>query len=67
MEDASKEKTSFITHNGLYEFNVLPFGLRNSPASFQRVTTKQVFLKRLFTGWAKPYSSIIRRPRKIQV
>lgn len=35
----SKEKTAFITHNGLYEFNKLPFGICNSPGTFQRVMT----------------------------
>ncbi|KYO34955.1 hypothetical protein Y1Q_0014614 [Alligator mississippiensis] len=30
-------KSAFTTPIGLYEFTVLPFGMRNSPASFQRL------------------------------
>lgn len=35
VKEEHKELTAFCTHNGLYEFNVLPFGLCNAPATFQ--------------------------------
>ena len=33
----SREKTAFVTPNGLFEFRVMPFGLCNSPAVFQHL------------------------------
>ena len=35
MKDADSPKNSFITHEGHYEFLVMPFGLCNSPSTFQ--------------------------------
>ena len=37
VADEDKDKTAFITRYGLFQFTRMPFGLSNSPATFQRV------------------------------
>ena len=37
INQEDKEKTAFVTPFGLYQFNVLPMGLVNSPPTFQKV------------------------------
>ena len=35
VDSADKEKTAFLTYQGYLEFNIMPFGLTNVPATFQ--------------------------------
>ncbi|UYV84336.1 K02A2.6-like [Cordylochernes scorpioides] len=37
MHPEDKEKTAFSTGSGLYQFTVVPFGLCNAPATFERL------------------------------
>ena len=37
MQEEDREKTAFTTGNGLCKFVVMPFGLCNAPATFERL------------------------------
>lgn len=37
VEEKDRPKTAFSTHKGLFQFKVMPFGLCNAPACFERL------------------------------
>ena len=40
MEEKDVHKTAFVTHEGAFEWLVMPMGLTNAPASFQRLMNR---------------------------
>ena len=46
MAEKDQEKTSFITSQGLYCYRVMPFGLKNTGATYQRLVN-QMFSKQI--------------------
>jgi len=40
VEPEDREKTAFVSHRGLYQFRVMPFGCVNAPATFNRIMRK---------------------------
>ena len=40
MHEADQEKTSFVTSQGLFCYKVIPFGLKNAGAMYQRLMNK---------------------------
>lgn len=52
MDPTDKEKTSFCCSRGLFQFTVMPFGLRNAPATYQHL---MYIVLQDFSHFAFPY------------
>ena len=50
MAEEDQEKTAFVTSQGLYCYKVMPFGLKNTGAKYQRLVN-QMFKNRLREMW----------------
>lgn len=61
----SRKYTSFVTHNGQYQFRKVPFGLTNSPAVFQRYVNA-IFRDLTREGIALPYVDDVIVPAKTE-
>ena len=48
IEESDKEKTTFITYEGLFEWNTMPMGLTNSPSEEYGKSIKWIELENLF-------------------
>ena len=46
MDPTDQEKTSFVTGQGTYCYRVMPFGLKNAGATYQRLVNK-MFQKKI--------------------
>ena len=42
LTDRAKEVSAFATPNGLHQYKVMPFGMKNSPATFQRLVNNVI-------------------------
>ena len=49
MDPSDQEKTSFMTGQGTYCYQVMPFGLKNAGATYQRLVNK-MFQKQIGTS-----------------
>ena len=50
MNPEDREKTAFVSPKGLYQFTVMPFGLSEAPATFQRMMDEVLRGTDSFTG-----------------
>ena len=42
LTDRAKEISAFVTPDGLYQYKVMPFGMKNSPATFQQLVNSLI-------------------------
>ena len=42
LTERAKQLSAFVTPHGLYQYRVMPFGMKNAPSTFQRMINRVV-------------------------
>jgi len=42
LTEKAREVSAFITPDGLYQYTAMPFGMKNAPATFQRMINRVI-------------------------
>ena len=66
MNEEDQEKTTFITSQGLYCYRVMPFGLKNARATYQRLVN-QMFSKQIGRNMEVYVDDMLVKSRKVEL
>ena len=64
MNKEDQEKTTFITSQGLYYYKVMPFGLKNVGATYQRLVN-QMFSKHIWRNMEVYMDDMLVKSKKV--
>ena len=66
MDPSDQEKTSFVTRRGTYCYRVMPFGLKNAEATYQRLVNR-MFHKQIGTFMEVYIDDMLVKSRKLEL
>ena len=66
MNEEDQEKTVFVTSQGLYYYKVMPFGLENAGATYQRLVN-QMFSRQIRRNMEVYVDDMLMKSRKAEL
>ena len=66
MNEEDQEKTVFVTSQGLYYYKVMPFGLKNAGATYQRLVN-QMFSRQIGRNMEVYVDDMLMKSRKAEL